>query len=356
MFSLQRFGGVTRYFCELMKNLPGENQFKLSVLFSSNQYLKENKNIFKTRDLLPAGNFKGKYYIEKQLTAINRQYSKKCIAQNNFDVFHPTYNDNYFLNLLKKPFVITVHDLIIFKFGDTFYKNYTGKSNLANAITRANRIIAISNNTKKDLLELFNVSEDRVDVIYHGHNKTGVTSKKFAFKNYILFVGRRDLYKNFIPFVKAIHSLLLREPDLKLICVGQPFDKTEMELFHKLGIGAKLTALNADEASLNNLYAGARLFVFPSLYEGFGFPILEAFANECPVCLSNASCFPEIAKEGAVYFDPNDQESMLSAVEAVLYNEELKKQIVAAGSERLNFFSWQKTAIETMNTYSKAKY
>src|ERR1035437_2382549 len=97
MFSIQKFGGITRYFCELLKNLSSEYKFNLSVLFSENQHLKENRSVFKINDILPAKNFKGKYYIQESIIALNRYYSQYSISKNNFDLFHPTFYDNYFL-------------------------------------------------------------------------------------------------------------------------------------------------------------------------------------------------------------------------------------------------------------------
>ncbi|MEO8764890.1 MAG: glycosyltransferase family 1 protein [Ginsengibacter sp.] len=352
MFSLQKFGGVTRYFCEIMKNFPPEHQFSLSLLFSENHHLKENRDVIKKMNILPGKNFKGKYYIQKSLVAVNRYYSKRAIAKNDFDIFHPTYYDNYFFDILKKPYVITAHDLILFKFADTFYKSHTGRPKMENAIKKANRVIAISENTRKDLVEILGIHPEKIDVIYHGYNtipakKTGVYGK------YILFVGRRNLYKNFIPFAKAVSKLLNREKDIKLVCVGAPFDKEEMEVLVRSGILDQSVAVNVDDSFLNGLYAEALAFVFPSLYEGFGMPILEAFANDCPVCLSNTSCFPEIAGNGGVYFDPYDQESISKAVEKVVYDSAFAKEIKLAGRQRLAGFSWKKAAMETVSSYIK---
>ena len=353
MFSIQKFGGVSRYFCELMKNIPSEHQFKLSLLFSDNQHLKENYDFFKKIDILGDQNFKGKYFIQKKLSYINHYYSRCCISANNFDLFHPTYYNNYFLSSLKKPYIVTVHDLILFKFEDTFFKSIPRKLQMEDVIKKANRIIAVSENTKKDLIEILNINPDKIDVIYHGYNKTIPIKKLGFYGKYILFVGRRSLYKNFLTFAKAVSKLLNREKDIKLVCVGPPFTYDEMTVFSKLEISAQTIAINVDDHSLNNLYSGALVFVFPSLYEGFGMPILEAFANNCPVCLSNASCFPEIAGNAGVYFDPHNHESILNSIEKVIYDKDFAEKIVQAGQNRLANFSWEKTARETISSYIK---
>lgn len=354
IFSIQKYGGATRYFCELIKNIPIEHQFNLALIFSDNYYLKENYNFFKKKNILPDINFKGKYFIQKKISFANHYYSKHCISANNFDLFHPTYYDNYFFNVLKKPYVITVHDLIVFKFKDTFYKSFLRKSQMEGVIKNANRIISISENTKKDIIEIFNINPEKIDVIYHGCNAASSTKGINGYGKYILFVGRRSHHKNFITFATAGSKLLNKEKDLKLICVGPPFNKEEMTTLSKLGILNQAIAVNVDDNSLNDLYTGALVFVYPSLYEGFGMPILEAFANNCPVCLSNSSCFPEIAGNAGVYFEPYDHESILNAIEKVIYDNDFAKKIVEAGQYRLANFSWEKAAKETISSYRKA--
>lgn len=358
MFSIQKYGGITRYFCELIKNLPSEHQFKLPIIFSDNHYMHENSEIFKKMNFLPSKNFKGKHFVRKKLYFINQIYSRYCISSNNFDLFHPTFYDNYFLKVLKRPFIITVHDLIQFKFKDTFYKYSTIVPQMESVIKNANRIISISENTKKDIVEIFNINPEKIDVIYHGFNKRSnnkpCTNKIIDnFGKYILFVGDRSLYKNFKTFAEVISKLFKIEKGLKLICVGTPFTNEEKVLLSKLRIANQTIALNVEDSTLNELYSNALVFVYPSLYEGFGMPILEAFANNCPVCLSNTSSLPEIAGDAGVYFDPYDHESILEAIKKVLYDNSFKNQMINAGKERLADFSWKKTAEETIVSYKK---
>ena len=353
MFSIQKFGGITRYFCELMKSLPSEHQFNLSLVFSDNYYLKENYDFFRKKNILPDKNFKGKSFIEKKISFLNHFYSKLDISANKFDLFHPTYYDDYFFSVLKKPYIITVHDLTVFKFQNTFFRYYTGKPQMEKVIKNANRIISISEHTKKDIVETFGIDPGKIDVIYHGYSKAGSGNNAVNYGKYILFVGRRGLYKNFIAFAEAVSKLLNKEKEIKLVCVGAAFNKEEMSLLSKLEIMNQAIAISVDDKSLNGLYANALVFVFPSLYEGFGMPILEAFANNCPVCLSNASCFPEIAGNAGVYFDPDSPGSILSAIEKVVYHNGFAKEIIKAGQLRLKDFSWEKTANETAASYIK---
>jgi glycosyltransferase involved in cell wall biosynthesis len=359
MFSIQKYGGITRYFCELIKNLPSEHQFNLSLIFSDNHYIQENREIFKKMNFLPDKNFKGKHFIKEKLYFINQIYSRYCISSNNFDLFHPTYYDNYFLKSLKRPYILTVHDLILIKFKDNFFKYNRIRSQMEIAIKNANRIISVSENTKKDLVEIFNLNPEIIDVIYHGFNKRSNNKSQTNkiidnFGRYILFVGNRSLYKNFKTFTESVSKLLKREKGVKLVCVGTPFTNEEKVLLSNLRIANQTIALNVDNSTLNDLYSNALVFVYPSLYEGFGMPILEAYANNCPVCLSNTSCFPEIAQNAGIFFDPNDHESILSAIEKVIYDNDCSKEIVIAGQNRLASFSWEKAAKETISSYNKA--
>jgi len=353
IFSIQKYGGVTRYFCELIKNLPSQHQFNLALLFSDNYYLNGNFDLIKKKNILPDKDFKGKHFIKKKIYSINEWYSKYCISSDKFDLFHPTFYNSYFLKLLKKPYIITVHDLIIFKHRNVSEKPDFTISQMINVINHASHLIAISENTKKDLIDILKVNPDKIDVIYHGYN--GIISKKNTQNRgrYILFVGRRGEYKNFKTFVQAISQLLKREKELKLICVGDHFDSEEMIFLTELGISNQVVALTIGDDELNEIYSNALVFVFPSLYEGFGMPILESFANNCPVCLSNTSCFPEIAGSAGAYFDPYDKESILAAVEKVIYDNVYAEELTRAGQNRLMNYSWTKTVDETLKTYSK---
>ena len=118
-------------------------------------------------------------------------------------------------------------------------------------------------------------------------------------------------------------------------------------------ISNKITQIKATDRLLCELYSRAELFVFPSLYEGFGIPILEAYACHCPVALSNASCFPEIAGNAGIYFDPYSEESIAESIREVIYNDRKRSELIVAGNERLKLFSWEKAARLTEKTYLK---
>lgn len=221
-------------------------------------------------------------------------------------------------------------------------------------IKNATRIIAISENTQKDIMDYFDVNQNKIDVIYHGFNKSIGKNGINSFGKYLLFVGRRGGYKNFRIFARAASNLLLKETDLKLVCVGEPFNKDEVENLRSLHILEKTIAVSVDEKQLNNLFSNAVAFVYPSLYEGFGMPILEAFSNNCPVCLSHKSSLPEIAGDAAVYFDPNNEGSIEEAIKKIIYNTDFSQKLITKGVNRLKSFSWEKTVEQTIDSYKKA--
>lgn len=354
VFSKNKYGGVGKYFCEIMKNLPANYEYQLPLLFSNNQHLKDGFAFFKKLYLpIPTNSTSVAGVLRREAYNINKYYSKRIISSNSYDILHPTYFDPYFLDSIKKPYIITVHDLIAFLYKD-LYKNDRQLTNMTKIIRGANRIISISENTKKDLIEILNINPDFIDVIHHGFNKPEESENCNQYGRYILYVAARWGYKNFLSLAKAFSKLKINDPDLKLICVGPPFSENEVFELKNLNIFENTLAMGVSEKKLNQLYANALAFIYPSFYEGFGMSILEAFANNCPVCLSNTSSLPEVAENAGVYFDPNDPDSILKAIEKVIYDKQFSKKMVALGNDRLNKFSWQKCTQQTIKSYEKA--
>ncbi|WP_080902832.1 glycosyltransferase family 1 protein [Parabacteroides sp. Marseille-P3160] len=351
IFCSQYIGGISRYFYELLKHLPDEKvKVKFPLAFSNNYYLKK-RDVSSHFALLPHLNLKIR---NKTMQSINEYCVNRVLKSQQFDLFHPTYYQTYYLDnsLLKsKPLVLTVHDMTHERFmkGDEII---LAKKKL---MQRADRIIAISQHTKKDILKYINVPEERISVVYHGQDSTVTHNisrpRNIPDTDYILYVGSRNGYKNFEILARAFSQLVEKNRFLNLICTGEAFTKDEYALFDQLKIKEFVYAQMVTDEELRWLYKNALLFVFPSLYEGFGFPILEAFSMGCPVVLSNASCFPEIAGNAAAYFDPMDVDSIVQSIESVVEDEEKRKVLVQLGTERLSLFTWNNTARETANVY-----
>ena len=173
-------------------------------------------------------------------------------------------------------------------------------------------------------------------------------------EKYILYVGNRDFYKNFNNFILAVEPLLKEHKDLYLIAAGGGlFNKDELKLFESKNLKNKIIYKSADDTSLATLYSNALAFIFPTLYEGFGIPALEAMNCDCPVVMSNTSSLPEVGGDAAIYFDPTKTGDMTEKIGSVIFNKELREGLVKKGAIQRNKFSFEKTALDTMKIYEK---
>lgn len=351
IFDLQRFGGISRYFCEILRRLSIKKD--IAVRYSINYYLTTYR-LGKHRIPLPRFIFK---HYRNLFHNKNNELSKKLLQKNSNYLFHPTYYDPYFLKYIgKNPYIITVHDMIHEKFPSSFYNVSEIIAQKKEVITHASRIIAISENTKKDIIDLLHIAPEKIDVIYHSTSMKPFTGKQCLElpNTFLLFVGDRTPYKNFNRLVKAFAELSAKDKNLFLVCTGLPFKQSEKAFLDKLNISNKVIQIKATDKILSELYSRARLFVFPSLYEGFGIPILEAYACHCPVALSNSSCFPEIAGDAGAYFDPYSETSILESIKDIIYNDKKRTELIMKGTERLKLYSWEKATMLTQKTYLEA--
>jgi len=350
IFASQIYGGISRYFYELIKEFVAREDIRVNVslLLSDNHYI-VNKKYTNQKDVLSWLQFRGKYRIYKM---IDKLYTIQLLKKQNFDIFHPTYYDTYFLkHISAKPFVLTVHDMIdeIFSVCD---KTSIRKKLL---VEKATKIIAVSQSTKNDLIEFFGTDASKIEVIYLGNSmfpKIKVDTNLKTPNKYILFVGARGGYKNFERFIKSISLILNKDENLFVTCAGGgKFTSKELAIFSSLNITDQITQYTLDDDALASLYQNAQLFVYPSLYEGFGIPILESFACQCPLVCSNTSSLAEVAGDSAYYFDPYSEESMRNSITKVLEDEFLQDELRQKGVIRLKKFSWTKTAAETRSLY-----
>ena len=357
IFTMLIYGGIPRYFFELILNFSKDKTMsvKLPVVFTHNDYLL-NSNFLKGPRFFHNKRFIGKTTLIK-LTS--EYYTKWSLLRKNYDVFHPTYYDPYFKKYIgNKPVVVTVYDMIHELFPEHFPSDDITKNWKKETIESAARIIAISENTKKDLIRFYGIDEERITVIHLASSLklANTTPGPFSLPSkYLLFVGQRKDYKNFLGFVEAVSSLIRYHPDLRIVCAGGGrFTAEEEKLFDKLHIRDKIVQLSVRDDLLATLYKNALAFVFPSLYEGFGIPVLEAFSCVCPTVLSNTSSLPEVGGDAALYFDPADALSICSAVEEVIRNRALREELKRKGFERAKEFSWEKTALQTKEVYRNA--
>lgn len=367
-FDMQTHGGVSRCFYELKKHLPVDFHPTISVKETNNVYLQADGikpfgskyDSFIKRGYFP---FKGRlftlynYLFDKSYwnNEKNKFLAIEMLKSQKFDCFHPTFFDDYFLQYLgNKPFVLTIHDMIPELFPDYFScDNYQiiKKKKLAPI---ADAIIAPSENTKNDIIKLLNIPEEKIHVIHHGFNNLKLSDDQPIYDNYFLYVGSRYNYKNFKKLIISIEPFLKDYPNVKLVCTGQPFKEDEITLFKTLDIQPSIIhhfAYNDDV--LCNLYKNSIAFIYPSEYEGFGIPILEAYSCQCPVLLNKKSCFPEIAGNSSLFFRFEDND-LIEKMEYLLHiSQESRQEIITKQKERLNLYSWEKAAFKLSQVYKK---
>ena len=377
IFYRQNYGGVSRYFCELMNEFSKDPDisFTLPLRFVQNDNLAQfpqlneywsgrynrlyNNNIVSSvqkKIRFNALNFGLNFLVN------NQGESVRLIKKQDFDLFHPTYFEPYFLNYLqKKPYVLTVYDMIHERFPEYFKVRDQTRVWKKQLIENAGAVIAISGNTRKDITKFTNTDPDRIHVIYLGNPFEHMSSPEQVTpcsdppvfgKPYLLFVGGRPSYKNFNFFIESVAEMLCKNEELHVVCAGSlPFTRNEKQFLKDLKILDKVHHVKINDAILKNLYKNARAFIFPSLYEGFGLPVLEAFSCGCPVIAGKSSSLPEIGGDGALYFDPVDRDSLISALETVLFNEKYREDLINKGYDRLKYFSWGLTAHKTKKMY-----
>lgn len=339
----QRYGGISRYVYEISSRLPAMGaDVKLSCIHNHNYYFAERFGIHKL-SRLSQGVF---HYVNKAKRFFD-------IRRGNYDIIHPTY---YYANKPSRgKFIVTVHDMT----HELYEGVYAVSKRVINAkrriIPQADRIIAVSENTKRDILKFFpGINPEIISVIYHGSSvKPVMNSEPLVPYDYVLYVGLRSMYKNFLRFTEAMKGIMSRDKDIHVFCAGGgDFTAEEISAFGEFHGRFHQAGLSNDD--LTRAYNGARCFVFPSEYEGFGIPILEAFACNCPVVCANASSLPEVAGEAAEYFDPLNIDDMAGKIENVIHDEGLRARLKDSGRERLTLFDWDKAARETFDCYNLA--
>jgi len=284
-------------------------------------------------------------------------------------------------------FVVTIHDLILTHFptrrATTLnpivyrFKNFAYRLVISRAVKRAKKIITVSEFTKQDIVKQFGVKEEKIVVTYEGVanlakgrdslfvaklDNQEILDQFHIPKNFLLYVGNAYPHKNLEMLLEVFADLRLKYPDLRLVLVGK-------EDFFYNRVQDKARALNiwqqgninspvifpgyVSDAQLEIFYQEARVYVFPSLYEGFGLPPLEAMARQCPVASSDRASLPEILGEAALYFNPEDKNEMVEKIGRLLDDQELRQSLINKGLERVKKFSWWECANETLNVYKQ---
>jgi len=353
IFSWQNQGGVSRYFAELIPAVIASGwSVDVRAGLYSNVYLEQ---------LLSTGMVSG-YDV-----SCDRRFGKlgrTLLLLSNSLVFNLQNHKNSVVHqTYYSPFarrngrlVVTVYDLIHEKLSSI--KQGRGSKNARRAsIYAAEKIIAISEATRNDLLEYYDIPPDRVEVIPLGVRMPEAlpsqTEKCEKFP-YLLYVGVRNGYKNFDKFVQAYAASALLRSTFRVVCFGGgSFTAEELNLFSRLKVSDSIDWLEGNDTLLAEYYMNATMLVYPSVYEGFGLPVLEAMANGCPVACSNTSSLPEVGGDAAYYYSPDDVDSIRDTIESAVSDIRTLRVKIQDGYQRAKSFSWQETAGKTIKIYSQ---
>jgi len=237
-------------------------------------------------------------------------------------LYHQTYYQ-YFVPNYKGKRIVTTYDMVYELFPEMFPKKDRPITDKRKSIERADGIIAISESTKQDLIRVWNIPSERIRVIYLANSLTIPNPKPPPENNepYLLYVGQRIAHKNFLFLLHAYGCSPKIHKQCKLICFGgSPFTENEQKIMEQYGISERVKQTAGPDSNLAQYYNHATALVYPSKYEGFGLPLLEAMHYECPVVVSNTSSLTEVGGDAVLYFDPSNTDELVHALEKVIFD------------------------------------
>jgi len=356
-FSRQVYGGVSRYFVEMAKHLSARNGLEVKIIapLHINHYLHRLDSGIVSGKLVPhvpksAG---------KLLNVYNRIASRHWLDKYRPDILHETYfSAKPLVASNRQTTVVSVYDMIHERFPEYFTKLDKTAVTKRLAVERADHVICISDTTRKDLLDITGISHEKVSVVHLGFD-TPLSSASMGNSlidgDYILHVGIRSGYKNFARLLNAYGNNPVLHKNFKLVCFGggKPSHAEERQR-RILGLpDDRLHWIGGNDQVLGQLYSHASAFVYPSLYEGFGIPPLEAMARNCPVICSNGGSIPEVVGSAGEFFDPYDEHDIAQSIQQVATSPERCEALRILGRERIASFTWSRCASETCKIYEK---
>ena len=353
IFCSQYYGGISRYFVSTALEMQDRgHDLRVFAPFYINNYLSK----------FPNQAVKGRYFKKYPprtsciFSPLNPYLSRRQIGKWQPDVVHETYFSKTRMAPVGVPTVLTVYDMIHERFPNTLSADDKTTELKRLAVERADHVICISDSTRNDLIELFNVRPEKTSTVYLASDTLpalDLGESKNDVRPYLLYVGMRSGHKNFIGLMNAFATSSKLKADFDVVAFGGGvFSEAERQMITDHGFLAdQVRHVKGDDNVLGGLYATAAALVYPSLYEGFGLPPLEAMAQGCPVISSNTSSMPEIIGDAGELFPPTDLGAMAEAIEAVVYSESRRAELIRKGYERLKEFSWQKCADQTLAIY-----
>jgi glycosyltransferase involved in cell wall biosynthesis len=347
IFLLQKRGGVSRYFVELIREFSSNSSYGIEPILGFKTT--SNEMLFKLSDELGLGL---KFDNRPKPLAIAFESASHSIQNLRVDLIHHTFYSKLFWQpRFRGPRVSTQYDMIPELFKE---KRFLINPHLSKHFyfKNVNHIIAISNSAKSDLRKVWPDVVTPISVTHLATHET-VTPTVKRISGSVLFVGVRQGYKDAENLIRAFAKV---PPNLRSnlrFVGGGPFNETEKSLFAELGITHLVSQENLSEEELTLAYGSSHIFVFPSRYEGFGLPVLEALQNSCRALLAGTEIFQEIAGNAAEYFSPGDERDLSVQLTRILSDDPDINPLQRAGHDRTAQFSWQKTASATSEIYQQ---
>ena len=357
VFLLQKYGGISRYICSLAQELMLLPEVRAKII--APLHFNGNLSQLGKSDLLwgrHAPSIPKTFRLVSGLSTNIAHMATMCFRP---DIVHETYFSQIDFKPRGAKRVVTVYDMIHEKFAESMLQSHVTTDAKRVATTRADHVLCISHSTQRDLIDLFGIAPEKTSVVHLASDQLIVSEHArqavvaITQHPYLLYVGSRGGYKNFSGLLQAYASSNYLQANFNIVSFGGGIlSGEEQNLIERLGIKNQcVIQVGGDDSVLAALYEKAAAFVYPSLYEGFGIPPLEAMSLGCPVILSNTSSLPEVVGDAGEYFDPADIESIRTKIEAVLQSPSKQAELVAAGYLRNGLFSWKRCAQETHAIY-----
>jgi glycosyltransferase involved in cell wall biosynthesis len=353
--SLQDAGGMSRYHYELARQLRGRENISLELLLGAES------------SLLPFSELEGTgVHVESWKSRLGPGYPRYAInalwtaviapVRGRFDIYHATYQ-RWEPSIRHQALVATHHDSTQERFPELFRNAAAIRARKRRLYQRADMVICVSESARCDLIEIYDLPESRTRVVHHGITPAlgCAASPQEEREPYVLYVGSRSAYKNFLGLVKAFAAAEAAQ-DLRLVVAGGgDWTGRERAVIAELGLERRVMLLpRVSDTQLGKLYSCAALFVYPSLYEGFGLPPLEAMSAGCPVLVSRSSSLPEVCGEAAHYFDPGIEDALERELGRLLRDGILLRAKVDAGRAWAGRYTWETAAQGTLAAYREA--